>query len=224
LTTTITGLSAGTTYYVQVKAKESTDAIIDQTGIVSCHTSDTLNDAHLVEFAAYMSTEGDFYMFDETEGYHFFYIMSEADPEYEGYDVYGYIRYIHHFGDNIERITITDINNVKHNFDDSAAGVIIIEVDRDHKDSYNWAYIDDYNFVAVYYYGGSIDEDSGVYASVYMGIAAEPNPYSPPLYATPSFETLKAAIAESVGNVDIEENLQDRLEEYIKEPAEYSEM
>jgi hypothetical protein len=210
LSTTITGLSAGTTYYVQVKALDSTNAIIDQTGIESCHTSDSLTGAYFAQFTPYMSIGGDYYMFDETEGYHFAYNMSDY-TSYVGYDVLGDIRYIHHFGNNVP-ITITEIDGTTtHNFT-GAAGVMIIELYNDGNDD-NWGYTGTGNFIASYYYGGVIDGNTGVYTSVNMGIAAtnNGNPNSP--YLTPRFVTLDDAITASDGVV--------KLEVYIKEPAEY---
>jgi hypothetical protein len=207
-TVTITGLTAGTTYYVQVDAKDSTGAIIDQE-TESCHTSDTFVATHFAEFVPYMDTFGYYYMLDNTNGCHLIYIMSDGSPAYNGYDVSGDIRYIYHFGDNID-VTITDINNIEHYFPNGAAGVIIFESDHAIDDT-NWTYTGTGNFTANYYYGGAIE--NGVYTSVNMGIAATPNSNAPPPYATPCFDTLDEAIAVFSGV--------EKLEEYIKEPAEY---
>jgi hypothetical protein len=210
-TVTITGLSAGTTYYVQVNAKDAVGEIIDQTNAAPCHTSDTFATTHLTEFALYMSNEGDYYMLDETEGYHLIYNMSDFTP-YVGYDVIGEIKYIYHFGDNVP-ITITEIDGITtHNFT-GTAGVMIFEVYEDPEADldYNWSYTGTGNFTANYYYGGAIED--GVYTSVNMGIAASSNPNPPPPYGTPCFATLDEAIAAFSGV--------EKLEEYIKEPAEY---
>jgi hypothetical protein len=180
--------------------------------------SDTFEDTHLAEFSPYINALGDYYMFDETGGYHISYIMSDADPvEYAGFDVLGDIRYIKHFGNNVTvNITVPDEDNPGQTIDipfTGAAGVLIFEVyddpDPETDLDYNWAYSNDdpVRFTASYYYDGVIEDD--ILVSAKMGIAAT----SVPPIVTPCFDTLEDAINEfaSVGS----------LQTYITEIADY---
>jgi hypothetical protein len=169
----------------------------------------------------------DFYTFDTTNGNYLIYDMSTYTP-YSDSVVSGEIQYIHHFGDNIP-ITITDVFGVEHDFD-GAAGVLIVELDHGLGDG-DWVYTGSGDFTAVYYYDGKpipdddedgiltsvqngVDPEDYTLTSVQLGFAAEPNPDSPPLYATPCFATLAEAIAafDSIGS----------LKTYILEPPEFA--
>jgi hypothetical protein len=204
---TITGLSAGTTYYVQVDAKDSTGTVIDQS-VGSCHTSNSFADTHLAEFIPdslapdcyYDTIGGDFYTFDNG-GYYLIHNMSWFTP-WVGYDISGEVKYIYHFGDNVS-VTITQPNGTQTTFT-GAAGVMIFESDHAVGDE-NWQYTGSGDFTANYYYGGAING-----SSVQMGIAAT---RTTPI-TTPCFATLDNAINAfaSVGS----------LETYISEPAGYA--